>query len=806
MKLPQLSQLTPRGRAVGACLLLTLIATGGMGIWHYTHGQPFFAARSTRSFADSGGSLASNPHCRFLRSEGTSDGGTRNFYICTRPSGSTFKANEVIAAPTPTPSPTPSWVATCEVDTPSVLIDDNGPTRGTAGYFMTTNLGGPGIAGQLTDPVNSLMYVDYSGTNSKWTNATDLVAEVQNPTNAPGRFTIRITSGRGNSKYTFVIGANETQKLSFALMYDAVQNVPQYRWTGPVPIYESDPTITPVRRVYGTSGVDVATIIRFAILPDSTYSGWSNSIRIKSLVKTCRPTNYFYGMMDQFGQLTGRGNFPNKVNSVADLQADAQQTQTDSFPWGAVNQYFTPTSNPTVGANDGKWKFAKVNSRWTLVDPLGVQTKIDGVNFIDGFPNTSSGQLSEIHNYTDLSNSYLSRLYTSLPDPSGVAYWSYRSITGKNGYVSEHYDASIANLSLKYNTADYAAQHLDRSVKRLHTWGINTVVKPNAALIAADTMRTVEWIGLSSVSGYKKLSTGYGTMPDPFDSAFATVAGTQAAALVTKYAGHTGLNIGVYSDNELEWGNAATAASRFSIPITTLKQASDSPAKIAFRDLMQTQYTAISNLNAVWGTTYSSWTDFLNQANASFATPAIGSAIGNDLDSFNLAYANQYFQTVKTQLTNAGYQGLFLGVRFRGNAYTSQSLQGCVTYCDAVSANLYTSNPGASNPEFKAIDKPMIISEYCISTPAGNGKQSGGIETPISVSAENALMSAYYGEIKSWGNVVGTQWWEYMDESASGRFSDGENFGFGLVSITDRPYDMLTTPLSAELVKMETQW
>jgi hypothetical protein len=176
------------------------------------------------------------------------------------------------------------------------------------------------------------------------------------------------------------------------------------------------------------------------------------------------------------------------------------------------------------------------------------------------------------------------------------------------------------------------------------------------------------------------------------------------------------------------------------------------------------------------------------------------------MDAFNLAYANKYFQTVKQQLDAAGYTGLYLGTRFRGNAYLDQTIAACVTYCDAVSVNIYTSNPGLTNPEFKALDKPVIISEYSLATPGGNGKQSGAYETPVSSSAEGALMNAYYSELQSWNNVVGTQWWEYMDESASGRFADGENLGFGLVSITDRPYTSTTANLTTQLVKMETQW
>jgi hypothetical protein len=38
---------------------------------------------------------------------------------------------------------------------------------------------------------------------------------------------------------------------------------------------------------------------------------------------------------------------------------------------------------------------------------------------------------------------------------------------------------------------------------------------------------------------------------------------------------------------------------------------------------------------------------------------------------------------------------------------------------------------------------------------------------------------------------VGAHWFQYVDQVASGRGKDGENFGIGIVNVTDQPYQPL---------------
>jgi hypothetical protein len=37
-------------------------------------------------------------------------------------------------------------------------------------------------------------------------------------------------------------------------------------------------------------------------------------------------------------------------------------------------------------------------------------------------------------------------------------------------------------------------------------------------------------------------------------------------------------------------------------------------------------------------------------------------------------------------------------------------------------------------------------------------------------------------------NIIGIHWYAYTDQPITGRYSDGENKGLGLVDVTDKPY------------------
>jgi hypothetical protein len=87
----------------------------------------------------------------------------------------------------------------------------------------------------------------------------------------------------------------------------------------------------------------------------------------------------------------------------------------------------------------------------------------------------------------------------------------------------------------------------------------------------------------------------------------------------------------------------------------------------------------------------------------------------------------------------------------------------------------------------EGIDKPCIGSEF----------HFGAIDRVMfhtglcPVESQEARAVAYERYVRSAINnplLVGTYWFIYMDQAATGRGNDGENYQIGLVNIVDTPY------------------
>jgi hypothetical protein len=84
-----------------------------------------------------------------------------------------------------------------------------------------------------------------------------------------------------------------------------------------------------------------------------------------------------------------------------------------------------------------------------------------------------------------------------------------------------------------------------------------------------------------------------------------------------------------------------------------------------------------------------------------------------------------------------------------------------------------------------AIDRPILIGEFHFGTP-GRGMTPGLKQT--SSQEERGVAYRFYVEHAAADSaIVGTHWFEWIDEPSTGRF-DGENYNIGLVDVTDRPY------------------
>src|SRR5205085_4744545 len=115
----------------------------------------------------------------------------------------------------------------------------------------------------------------------------------------------------------------------------------------------------------------------------------------------------------------------------------------------------------------------------------------------------------------------------------------------------------------------------------------------------------------------------------------------------------------------------------------------------------------IQKLNIAWGTTYASWTAFLN--NTSYRPNTIRPALATDMQAFLNGFATQYFSVIKAKLQALQFRGLYLGCRFA--YYSPETLAAAARYCDVISFNTYDLTPSEWRPDLKAVDKPVLIGE-----------------------------------------------------------------------------------------------
>ncbi len=137
---------------------------------------------------------------------------------------------------------------------------------------------------------------------------------------------------------------------------------------------------------------------------------------------------------------------------------------------------------------------------------------------------------------------------------------------------------------------------------------------------------------------------------------------------------------------------------------------------------------------------------------------------------------------------------LNLGLRF--GSTTPPEIVRASKIFDVYSLNSYqvTPNPSELAKVKGLIDRPMLIGEFHFGVP-GRGMTPGLRQTPSQVERGEAYR--YYVEnALADPAIVGTHWFEWIDEPNTGRF-DGENYNIGFLDVTDRPYRELVEAAQA---------
>lgn len=105
------------------------------------------------------------------------------------------------------------------------------------------------------------------------------------------------------------------------------------------------------------------------------------------------------------------------------------------------------------------------------------------------------------------------------------------------------------------------------------------------------------------------------------------------------------------------------------------------------------------------------------------------------------------------------------------------------------------------------VDKPCLIGEFHFGT-GSHGVWDTGLQSAYSLENQADNYTQYIKEACSHPNFVGAHWFQWSDQPATARGSDGENFRIGLVNVTDQPYEELIKAInksSSQLYEMRNK-
>ncbi|MDP9691006.1 UNVERIFIED_ORG: hypothetical protein J2W82_004694 [Pseudomonas mohnii] len=327
------------------------------------------------------------------------------------------------------------------------------------------------------------------------------------------------------------------------------------------------------------------------------------------------------------------------------------------------------------------------------------------------------------------------------------------------------------------------------TLDRLQAWGFNTLGNWSASSLG-DAERVPYTLPLSIVGDYASISTGsdwWGGMPDPFDPRFA-MATERAVAIAARDHRDDPWLIGYFADNELAWaGPGDDPKARYALAYATLKMTTDVPAKRAFLKQLRDKYRNQAGLSKAWGIDLPAWELMEDPGFVPPLPSAEHPEIEADFKYFQKVFADTYFKTISDSLKWHAPNQLLLGGRFAIS--TPEAVESCAQYCDVLSFNMYTLQPqdGYDFAQLRSLDKPVLITEFNFGS-TDRGPFWGGVTQLAKEEDRGPAYANFLKQALNEPSIIGVHWFQYLDQPVTGRLLDGENGHFGLVGVTDLPF------------------
>ena len=300
--------------------------------------------------------------------------------------------------------------------------------------------------------------------------------------------------------------------------------------------------------------------------------------------------------VDKFGQFA-HGTWKGKVSSYEDLRADfAAETAALKPPPASWDEFGGWKNGPRLAAT-GHFRTEKVDGKWWLVTPTGRLFWSLGVNVVKTDSDAPDGRLHP--------DWYESPARASMSFPT----W---------------------NLREKFGKTDFALDYCDFVIRRLDSWGINTLGNWSESLFTSVSRKPYAIVAVSKPAGLPYLSGGF---YDSLEPAFADKMREAVAAAFAvpgsalENAAIDPMCIGFFIDNELSFpSDTAYYEPYFKACKEALAAAA--PGKL----YLGSRFTGLRNSDALWNAA-AKWCDVISVnsyvnsvevfGRGSYAAPAI---------------------------------------------------------------------------------------------------------------------------------------------------------------------------------------
>ena len=161
--------------------------------------------------------------------------------------------------------------------------------------------------------------------------------------------------------------------------------------------------------------------------------------------------------------------------------------------------------------------------------------------------------------------------------------------------------------------------------------------------------------------------------------------------------------------------------------------------------------------------------------------------------------ASLYFDVSCTAIRAHDKNHMILGVR-NAHAVPAAVIEAMVGWVDVVDQHCYEDGPPSNLEQIHNITgRPVMVGEFSFTAIDSNLPNTVGARrgNPYMTQRQRAnQFQSFVSTLMEIPYAIGFHWWQYNDEPSLGRWPDGEDSNYGIVSLSDEPYTALVNQMT----------